>query len=88
MKIRFIWSISTLIVAALTLGWLAMAMVDLKPEQLNPLGVLMAVAFRFLSSTDVPLIQLLIGCVVGRLFSAAKKWVPEPSLAAAASPNV
>jgi len=74
LRIRSIWSISTIIVAVVTLGWLAMGLVNLPTDQQNPMGVLMLAAFRFLSFTDLPLVQLLIGCAVGWLSSDRKNW--------------
>jgi len=36
--------------------------------------------FRLISATDLPLVQVLIGCIVGRLFSDRAHWQSTPSV--------
>jgi len=85
MKLRTIWSISTAIVAVMTLGYIAMGIPALGPDQQTITGILTMPVFRCLSATDLPLIQLLIGCLVGWFRSNQTQREPAAELVAAPS---
>ena len=73
MKQRSIWSISFMIVGLMTLVWLAMGLITLEANHQNVQGISTMIIFRLISSTDLPLIQLLVACAVGWLRSDTRE---------------
>lgn len=72
-----------LILAALTVGWLAMGLPILKSDQWTVYEISRMFAFRLAAYTDLPLIQLLAASMVGWLLSKRAPVLlvakPEPS---------
>jgi len=78
LKQRSIWSLSVLTISLLIVAWLAMGLPTLGAAEQNLLGVLQMFAFRLVGSTDLPLVQLLVACLVGWFRSSPMRIaVPE-----------
>ena len=65
LKQRSIWSVSALIVATVIVAWLAMGIPTLGTNQPSLQEILKMFAFRIVTLTDLPLVQLLVACGVG-----------------------
>jgi len=69
LKRRSVWSLGAIIIGSLIVAWLAMGWPTLENNQQTLDGVMNMFAFRLVTSTDVPLVQLLVACAVGWLRS-------------------
>ena len=69
LKQRSIWSVCFLVVGAVIVAWLAMGLPTLGTNQPSLREILTMFAFRLVTLTDLPLVQLLIACCVGWFFS-------------------
>ena len=87
LKQRSIWSLSVLTISLLIVAWLAMGLPTLGTAEQNLAGVLTMFAFRLIGSTDLPLVQLLVACLVG-WFRSSRMRIAVPESEFPAEPSI